>query len=698
MTETVTLKSTCCICNPLANCGLDVQVQEGRIVSVSGSPETPGSKGRLCIKGRATAEFVHNPERLLYPMKRVGERGSGNWERIGWDDALDLMAERFGEAKERYGAESVVFFVGYSKEVRPFLHRLASAFGSPNYVTESSTCMSATRVAADLICGEFGAPEMPNTRCLLNWSTNPAASNHIDDEVIREAVERGVKYIVVDPRRTPQAGRADLFLQIRPGTDGALALGMMNVIIAEGLYDREFVERWTVGFDGLCELVRQYPPEEVERITRVPKEMVVAAARMFAATKPAGIRTSACSTVHHTNGVQNHRAIIALCAITGNLDVPGGNVAVSPGYNEVRNGVPAADITMYEETVGKLSPRVGQGRFPIFCRYYHEGQGVDFPDQITTGKPYPLKAMLGIGMNLMMWPNSSRMAEALKALDFFVTTDYFPTPTTAISDLVLPAATSLERETLIHYRSGHVMWRNAAIPPVGESWADWKLVFELAGRLGMKDRFWGGDLYRAFDEILAPSGTTVEQLKAAGKPVAMGKPRTYRKFEQGGFRTPSGKVELASSVLAEHGLDALPVYHEPAESPLSTPELAKRFPLVLTTGARKPNYLHSELRNVPSLRSVSPLPEVDINPADAMARRVNHGDRIRLSTPRGSVDLFANVTDVVPPGVIHVYHGWSEADINTITDGEHLDPISGFPPFKSMLAEVGLRQLHREEG
>ena len=324
MSQTTTVKSTCSICNPLTNCGLDVLVQDGRIVSVSGSPETPGSRGHLCVKGKATAEFVHNPDRLMYPMKRVGDRGSGQWERISWDDALNLMAAKYQATKDRYGAEAVAFYVGYSKEVRPFLHRLTHAFGSPNYVTESSTCMSATRVASALVCGEFGAPEMATTRCLLNWSTNPTASNHVDDATICQALDRGMKYIVVDPRRTPQAGRADLFLQPRPGTDGALALGMMNVIISEGLYDGDFVQRWTVGFEDLKELVKQYPPEAVERITRVPKELVVAAARMFATVRPSAVRTSACSTVHHTNGVQNHRAIMILSAIAGNYDVPGG--------------------------------------------------------------------------------------------------------------------------------------------------------------------------------------------------------------------------------------------------------------------------------------------------------------------------------------------------------------------------------------
>ena len=291
-------------------------------------------------------------------------------------------------------------------------------------------------------------------------------------------------------------------------------------------------------------------------------------------------------------------------------------------------------------------------------------------------------------MNLMMWPNSPRLAEALKTLDFLAVSDYFPTPTTAIADLVLPAATSLERETLIHYRSGHVMWREAAIPPVGESWPDWKVVFELAGRLGLGKQFWDGDLYRAFDEIMAPAGLTVKQLKEASGPVPMGKPRQYRKYEQEGFKTPSGKLEIASSVLAEHGFDPLPTYREPVESPISTPELAERFPLVLTTGARKPNYLHSELRNVPSLRQVSPVPEADVNPVDAAARGVSQGDPCVISTPRGSVRLYANVTDVVPPGVVHVYHGWAEADLNAITDDINLDPISGFPPFKSMLAQL----------
>ncbi len=683
-------KSTCSICNQASNnCGLDVYVRDGRVVAVKGSPGSPGSRGHLCIKGRALPELVHSPDRLLYPMRRLGPRGSGRWERVSWGDALEIMATAFQQARERYGAESVVFFAGYTKEVRPFLHRLAHAFGSPNYVTQSSVCGSAPVEAALLTLGdEFGGPEISRSRCLLNWSTNPAASSFFHDTAIRDAQERGMKLIVVDPRRSHQAGGADIHLQLRPGTDGALALGMLNTIISEGLYDREFVERWTIGFDELREMARLYTPDVVERITRVPGDLMVAAARLFATTRPAGIRTSACSTVHHTNGVQNHRAIILLSAVTGNLDVPGGNVSVAKGWNGVRSGIPCRDITLHNERIGELPPRVGQERFPVFCRLIKEGQGTVLADQIPTGKPYPIKAILGIGMNVMMWPNTPRMVAALQALDFLAVNDFFPTPTTALADLVLPAATSLEREGLVQYPSGHVLWREAAVPPVGESWPDVKLVFELAIKMGMGDLFWNGDLHRAFDHILEPAGLTVARLREAGGPIAMPRSVSYRKYESGGFKTPSGKLEIASSVLREHGFDPLPTYHEPVESPISSPELAQRFPLVLTTGPRKSVYLHSELRNIPSLRAIAPRPEVDMNPADAAARGIEQGAKVQLSTVRGSVEMYANLTDVVQPGVVNAPHGWAEADLNRITDDGAPDPISGFPPFKSMLCEV----------
>ncbi len=685
---TVSKKSNCSLCSTWTNCGLTATVRDGRVVGVEGTPEWPGSRGCLCVKGRALPEIVHSPDRLQYPQKRVGPRGGGQWERISWDEALDTIAGKLKEIKSTHGAEAVAFYYGYPKESRPFLHRLAHAFGSPNYVTASSTCFSATKLAALLTSGEFGLPDLSNTRCVLNWTQNPIVSNFINNRGIRSAQERGAKVIVVDPRKTPAAGQADLFLQIRPGTDGALALGMMNVIISEELYDAEFVGRWTVGFADLRELAKQYPPDEVERITGVPREGVVAAARLFASEKPACIRTSSCSTVHHTNGVQNHRAILLLSAITGNLDVKGGNVSAAAGWGNVPSGVPVKDISLHKESIGSMPPRVGQGRFPLFCDHYAESQGTALPDQILSGEPYPIKAVLGIAMNLMMWPNSPRMAEALRSLDFLVVTDLFPTPTTALADIVLPATTSLECEALVHYSTGHVFWREAVIPAVGESRPDWKLIFDLGERLGCGDLFWGGDLRKATNEIMAPSGMTVESLLQAGCLVQPPHTVKYRKYETDGFKTPSKKVELASSILPKYGYDALPVYREPMESPVSTPELAKRFPLVLTTGARKSMYVNSMLHNIPLLRAGVTRPEVDVHPADAAIRGIRQGDRVRLSTARGGVAMYANVTDTVPAGVVNALHGWAEADVNKIVDDRTPDPISGFPAYRSLLAEV----------
>lgn len=681
--ENITLKkSTCFLC--MGNCGLDVYVKENRVVRISGTPENPYNKGVLCSKGGSNIELLYHPERLLYPLKRAGARGQGNWSRISWDEALDTIASRLKAVRDKYGPEAALFFVGYVKEPRRWFQRLAYLYGSPNYLTESSVCNSAREIANRTVLGYpvIGPPEYGKCGCLLVWSSNPAHSYPAEIKQILQARDRGMKIIVVDPRHTFMARHADIHLGLRPGTDGALALGVLHVLIKENLYDGEFVAGWVKGFEGLKELVKTYTPQRVEGITRIPADRVINAARLIAASGPVALRDSASSTVHSVNGVQNHRAILSILAVTGSFDTPGGNT--------VPAGIALKDVTLFKEMIGCLKPRIGEDRWPVWTMFYPEAQCNCMFDQIETGSPYPLKAMIGIGPNLMMWPNSKKTASALSKLDFIAVSDFFHTPTTAMADIVLPAATALERTNLIR-RGNFIMLRRNAVEPCGEARPDQKIIFELAERLGLGGQFWDGSLEKALAEELEPSRLTLAMLdeNPAGLEVDMG-PRRYSNYLKGGFPTPTGKVEIASTILERFGYDALPVYRGPLESPLSTPELAGQFPLVLTTGGRLPMYTHSELRNLESLRQLYPGPRVDINPQDARPRKIQQGGRVMLKTARGVITAEANVTGEVPEGVVHMAHGWPQADVNLLTDSENLDPISGFPAFKGLLCQVSI--------
>ncbi len=670
----------------MACCPTKIHIRQGKAIKIDMIKKRVAE---ICPRGDAQLDFVYHPDRLEYPLKRVGERGSGSFVRISWDEALDTVASKFQNIKAEFGAESVVFWVAYTKEPRPYFRRLTHAFGSPNYCTETSNCFSATWLATTLTYGQDYAwlyrqstTIDPASKCRLIWSSSVERSlpqlwkDHL------EARQNGLKLIVVDPRRTKLASMADIHLMLRPGTDGALALGLMNVIINEQLYDKEFVEKWTVGFEELKKLVQEYPPERVEQITWVPADKVREAAILYATQKPAKIGMSADATTHCSNGVQNHRAIILLPALTGNFDVPGGN-------RRLPDDLPTNDITLHER-IADFAPGLGTDRFPIWTKLFGEMESNVLADRIESGVPYPIKAIFGVGLNLMFFPNSKRFVENLKKLDFIVITEYFHTPTTQFADIVLPISSWLERSIMINQPGGYVTLIEPAIEPIGESWPEWKIFSELAKRLGFGNEFWDGDFEKCLSYILEPSGITLEDLRQHPEGIKYPvPPKPAKYYEQAGFQTPSGKIEISSSILAQHGHEALPVYKEPAESPVSRPDLVGSFPLVMTSGARNLAFTHSQFRNIPQLSKILPEPLVEINPSDAAPRGIQTGDMVTVSSPRGSIKLKADVIDTILSGVVMIPHQWpGEANVNILVDDQNLDPISGFAPFKSQLCQV----------
>jgi anaerobic selenocysteine-containing dehydrogenase len=684
-------KTFCSICNAPTHCGIDAYVKGGSIIRVEGSKTHPHNEGALCSKGSASRQYIYAKDRILTPLRRRGERGSGDFVSISWEEALDTIAERLLRIKEETGPESVVFYAGYTKWFRPFLKRLAHSFGSPNYCTESSTCHQATAMAAKLNYGYFGAPDFKNSRCLLVWSHNPFYSNTAITRKLMEAIERGLKIIEVGPLLTPMTTHAEIHLRIRPGTSGALALGMAHVIIEEGLYDREFVEKWTHGFEEYRNYVKEFRPSAVEDITGVPSGLIVKAARLYATTKPAGLMTSASPTVHHTNGVQNHRALTALIGLTGNFDQPGGNYVVPPTWLNIPTAARTREDEFKQIRPWKvMAPRVGEDAYPVWCKTVPEAQAIHIPFQIRSGKPYPIRAILAFGMRYRMWPGSDFMIESLKKLDFLVNVDLFMTETGRFSDLVLPACTTFERSELRFWVENYVMWTHPVIEPLGQSRSDADIIFDLAKRITPDDALMQKGYETAVDWILKPSGLTVAELKKhpAGLDLNHLKKPPFRKYEKTGFPTPTGKMEFVSTVLKEAGLDPLPRYQEPMLSPRSTPEVAGKFPLVLTTGARLPMYVHSRTFRLGWTRSLRPEANVDINPADAAGRGIADGDRVSLSTQRGSLAVRAHLTEVVAPGVVNFYHAWPDADANMLIPPDYLDPLSGYPGFKSLLCEV----------
>jgi len=683
--QEVVTDGVCGMCS--SHCPTKVHVRQGKAIKIDMVAENMLD---TCPRWQAQLDFVYHPDRLKYPLKRIGERGAGSFERISWDEALATVADKLLDIKAKYGAEAVVFYVSYPKEPRHYCHRLTHAFGSPNYCTESSNCSTAVTLASILNFGtgydsfsQHGMGMDPATKCKLIWSSSVRHSFPGVWNAYLEAKQKSVKIITVDPRRTEAASIADIHLQLRPGTDGALALGLLNIIINEQLYDKEFIEKWTSGFDGLKKLVQEYPPEKVEQITRVPASKVREAAILYATHKPASIRTSPGSTVHCSNGVQNQRAVMLLSAVTGNFGLPGGDQAGTR-----RRGPRSTDDITLHGRIANFPPGIGADRFPIWTTQFREMHSNALTDRIESGDPYPIKALYGVGLNITFFPNTNRFVENLKKLDFIVVNDYFHNPGTQLADIVLPVASWLERHIL--ESRGGTRLIEPAIEPVGESWPEWNIFAELAKRLGFGNEFWDGDFEKCLNYILEPSGITVADLRQHPEGTRNTPPTTppisSDKFD---FQTPSGKVEIYSSFLEQHGHEPLPVYKEPMESPISRPDLVGSFPLVFTSGARLVQFTHSQHRNIPRLRKEVPEALVEINPADAESRGIQPGDMVTVTSPRGSARLKAYVTDTILPGVVHVMYHWpGEANANILTDDQTLDPISGFASFKSQLCQV----------
>lgn len=685
-------KTICSICNPDSHCGIDAYVKDKKLIKVEGTASNPHSAGILCAKGAAQRQYVYNKERLLYPMKRVGKRGSGEFERISWEEAYETIADKLNRYKACDSAESVCFFSGFAKWYRVGLARLAAAFGTPNYATESSTCFRATQLSWKLVFGAGTQPDFQNAGLMVIWSKNPAYSQFYQSRLIFDRLEQGMKLIVVDPRNTPMTEKADLHLKLRPGTDGALALAIAHVMIKEQIYDREFVEGYTWGFEEYKAYVAEFTPERGEQLTGVPREQIIEAARMYAFVKPAAMMVSASPVVHHVNGIQNYRAVMMLVGLTGNFDVKGGNVVTPYGYCYSSSFVKTNERAFEGERFDKKRG-IGEEEFPVWFRLVRdEVQAVRIPDYVLKKKPYPLKAIVGFGLNHRMWPDSGYMRRALEEIEFFVNTELFMTPTCRYADLLLPACSSMERSEIKVYNENYVICSEQAIEPLGESKNDMQIILDLAKALKLDDEMLSMSYEECMDFLLKPAGVSLDELKKhpGGMYAPIIQPHKERAYQTEGFHTPSKKMEFCSMVLKDYpereGYDPLPVYRTfyqvyPHLSPSD-------YPFILSSGCRKPQLVHTRCYRMPWLTSLEDTALADIHPEDAQRLLLEQGEEILISTPKGSLTARANITRIGQKGVVFFYHGDPERDPNELMDKDYLDPISGFPGYKSFVCGV----------
>jgi len=659
-----------------------VTVEDAKAVKVEGLKSHPLNKGKLCPKGEAMLDNIYDPNRLKHPMKRI----NGQWKRITWDQALTEIADKLNQLKAQFGPAVLGVFSGSigveNLEMAGLTQRFRAAFGSPNFFSVESLCYRMRIRTRQITFGKYPTEELDSNLYIL-WGHNPDESDFPLMLALEENLKKGAKLVVIDPKRIPLADKAETYLRIRPGTDGAMALAMINVIINENLYDKEFLEKYTYGFDRLVPHIRKYTPEWAEKITWVSAEDIRRLARLFAKTTGASIYQGTATQDQTANGTQNSRAFAVLQVITGNINVPGGWV-ISPRLKFGNVGL------------GAESEPLGADRYPIFYEVFGRKSPYGVVTMVPESIPEKLKAFLVIGGNpLVSMPDSSAFTEAFKELDLLVVHDLFMTETAELAHYVLPACSHLEKWGVAYtYNVCHclpfLLLRKKAVEPLHESWSEWKFLTELAKSLGLEEYFpWKSEEELVTFE-LEPSGLTFETLLNEKTGGAFYQEKKYE-IQEGQFRTPSGKIEIYSEEMEKVGFDPLPAYTEPEKSPQGArwAELGEKYPLILSTGNRNLYYTHSQHRGVRTLKQGNPEPKAEIGPKTAQRYGIKDGDDIIIESDRGEVKMEARVDERVAEEVVLVPHGWpGKANANLLTDTRCREPIMGYPQMKALLCTI----------
>jgi anaerobic selenocysteine-containing dehydrogenase len=707
MAERSLKKGLCGICP--AGCGIDIVFEGERLRGIK--PMKGHPLGIVCTRGAHSEEIVYSPDRLKFPMKRIGDRGAGKWERVSWEEAFEISARLIKKVIERYGPEAMAIYSGRGGFEQSLLDMFPTGgqdaicsnflfpLGSSNTFSCSSLCnnshMALAPIATFGVPLDYLFPDFERSDQIVVWGSNPATdSPPINLRKILEAKDRGVKAVVIDPLKTYTAEKADQWIGIRPGTDGALALGMAHVMMEKGLWDSEFADDWTHGLGEFREYVKGFSPKEVEKITWVKAEQVERLAENLARPRTSLLLHTG---LEYTNsGVQNIRAILTLWALSGNFDRPGGLVFRMRQPSFIRRN-------RMEPPEGKRP--IGSDRHPLYCDLNRSGHFLEIPRAILEGDPYPIKGLIVLGGSILTaFPNPERWKRSFESLDFLLVIDRFLSNEAFYADVILPATTMFEITSYKRYPE-HLSFRERIIPPVGDARNDYLILAGLAKSLGYGDRYPQSE-EEMLEFVFKKAPNSLEQLRSKPEGMSLSSPpMIYEKYKVGllrkdgnpGFETTSGKFEISSHLLKKYGYDPLPVYQEPTEGPIGSPELVKDFPLVLTTGTRIQSAFRSQHLNIPGLLKLQDKPNILIHPEDAEKRGIQHGDRVWVKTRRGRVPFYAKVTERIVKGVIEANMGgggplqpkeWKEANVNQLTDPENRDPISGFPVFKALLCEV----------
>ena len=726
-------------------CGLTATVKDGRLIGLKGTEDYPTPHKGCADRMPHHMKWLYHDAQLQYPLKRKGERGENRWERISWDQALNEIAEKLSALKAEYGAETLAFLEGtYRSDQYPARTRFLHLFENPGNIGCAGTiCYCNTCALSYALIGTMqGRPQFENARCVVLHACNLPHTVPLDWRDLKKRVKAGdTKLIVIDPRKT-EAGRiADMWVQVRPGTDAALMMAWINVIMEEGLYNQAFVDQWTIGFDELHRRAAEYTPEKVADITWVPVDVIRESARMYATNWPAVLKFGSSTDMFGRNSIRVEQARVCLRAITGNLATGGGEIAEGPGpVVDGKMGLRESMLALPEKvSPGQRKKQLGCDRFKLMTwpgfellnKHHMATYGIPYPitahnflsvqplvwKAILEQDPYPVKALFTWTTNVLVNGGDVKtIYKALKSpnLDLHVVLDHVMTPTALLADYVLPAASKLEK-IVCHTHEDFAPWiacGEAAVEPLGERRSDYFFWKGLAERLGFGEYFPWKNEEELADYRLAPLGLSFEDVAKRKYYVNSDESWTYEKInprtnKPTGFGTPSGKVELYSHVLEELGYDPLPFYEEPPESPVSTPEVAKEFPYILITGGNFRPMFHSENRHFGmGTREQHPDPIVELHPDTALKFGIEAGDWVYIETRRGVIRQRAALTDEIDPRVVNVQSHWWfpeqparepwlqglwESNANVLTmgsDPDTFDPVTGGWPLHALLCKI----------
>jgi len=674
----------CRLCS--ACCPVMVEVEAGRLIRAERKSPLPPEKRLICPKLRAAADIVYAPSRVLQPLIR---NGAGKWQEASWGAALDLAAEKILAYKDRHSAATVAWLRGMAADWGApwdYANRLMNLFGSPNTIGNGSVCHVAREMAHVYTYGSLTLAQPKNARCIVVWGKNDRHTAPGAYEAILTAREQGAQLLVIDPVKTTLAKMADLWLQIKPGHDGQLAMAMIHEIISQGLYDQEFVREYCLGFEELARAAAAYPPEVVGPRIWLEPQAIREAARLYAASRPACI-IDGNGLDMHLQVFQTTRAVCALRALTGNLDKDGGDFILQP--------VPVNDLQARDRCPVDVPPITQY--HPLFNTFHHNwGLHVQsaLVDAILEETPYPIRmVVVQSGNPVITMADANRVRRAFEKLEFLVVIDLFQNQTSGYADVFLPACSCFEKTQLnrAYLRNSPVMLANEVIPPRGESRPDWWIMFELGRRLGLGEYFPWQTVEEAIDYQLQPSGLTVARLRAHPEGLRA-TPLEFEKYRRGGFATPSGKVELFSRRLAAAGHPAVPFADGNTAAPIGFADTLGSDSLIGISGARLNRFTHTQFFQIPALRRGDPEPTADLHPREATKRGIEAGQSLTITTPRGRVRLPARITATVPEGVVRLAWGWGEVDpemnVNNLTDDEQRDPVTGTPASRSFVCRL----------